>query len=238
MGLFSIVTPSFSMDSAETIYEKSVKIFTHKNIAVVIESTIKYQKGHSENRTFFLAKKKFNDGNESILIRFLEPDDIKCTAVLINREGDEVRRYAYFPALKRVRIIPDSDRSKEVFGIGISYEDLGLPKGQFKSPKTVNIEGVLFYQLTLVSDSKTTQYTIDSNSYQLKNMQVFKNGVLEKSITINEVKDYFGEDLIMSWDIHYPATNRTIYSVIRPESIREELKDSLFHKNKIKRCKF
>ncbi|MEA3406357.1 MAG: outer membrane lipoprotein-sorting protein [Pseudomonadota bacterium] len=238
IGLISISGSAIAIESAEEIYKKGVKIFVHKSIGAIIDSTIHYENGDQEKRAFFLAKKEQNSDKSSILIRFLEPDDIKCTAVLVNKIGDKDKRYAYFPALKRVRIIPESDKGKEVFGIGISYEDLGAPQGQFEEPKEIDREGVIHYQLTLVDSSKTSQYLIDSTSYQLKEMNVLKNGDLEKKVVINEIKPYFGDDLITSWNINYPKTNRSIQYSIRPDSITEKLKDSLFHKNKLKRCKF
>jgi len=238
LGLVSITSNAIALESAEEIYQKGVKIFVHKSIGAIIDSTIHYENGDQEKRAFFLAKKEQSTEKSSILIRFLEPDDIKCTAVLVNKIGEEDKRYAYFPALKRVRIIPESDKGKEVFGIGISYEDLGLPQGKFEEPKEIDKEGVIHYQLTLVDESKTSQYLIDSSSYQLKEMNVFKQGTLEKQVIINEIKPYFGDDLITSWDINYPQTNRSIQYSIRPDSITENLKNSLFHKNKLKRCKF
>ncbi len=236
--LATLATPAMSAETAEDIYKKGVKIFVHKSIGAIIDSTIHYQSGEQEKRAFFLAKKEQSTDKSSILIRFLEPDDIKCTAVLVNKDGDEAKRYAYFPAIKRVRIIPESDKGKEVFGIGISYEDLGIPEGEFETPKQIDIDGVQHYQLTLIDGNKTSQYTIDSGAYQLKEMKVFKHGELEKKVIINEIKPYFGDDLITSWDITYPKTNRSIQYSIRPDSVTEDLKSSLFHKNKLKRCKF
>ena len=238
LAVSSLSTQVVAIETAEEIYKKGVKIFVHKSIGAVIDSNILYQNGDQEKRAFLLAKKEHSDTESSILIRFLEPDDIKCTAVLVNKIDEEDKRYAYFPALKRVRIIPESDKGKEVFGIGISYEDLGEPKGQFEEPKEIDRNGVLHYQLTLIDDDKKSQYFIDSINYHLKQMDVYKSGALEKTIIINEIKPYFGDDLITSWDITYPNSNRSIKYSIRPNSITEDLKDSLFHKNKLKRCKF
>jgi len=238
VAVTALSTQAIAIESAEQIYKKGVKIFVHKSIGAVIDSTIQYENGDKENRSFFLGKKEHDQDNSSILILFLEPDDIKCTAVLVNKESAEDKRYAYFPALKRVRIIPESDKGKEVFGIGISYEDLGEPQGTFEVPKKIAREGVINYQLTLVDNNKTSKYFIDSNTYKLNQMDVYKNGELEKNIIINEIKPYFGEDLITSWDISYPETNRSIQYAIRADSITQDLSDSLFHKNKLKRCKF
>lgn len=238
LSMTALSTQAFAMESAEEIYKKGVKIFVHKSIGAVIDSNIRYENGDQEKRTFFLGKKEHNKDNSSILILFLEPDDIKCTAVLVNKENDVDKRYAYFPALKRVRIIPESDKGKEVFGIGISYEDLGEPQGQFEEPKKLVHNGVVNYQLTLVDNNKTSKYFIDAKTYKLNQMDVYKQGKLEKSIIINDIKPYFGDDLITSWDITYPDTNRSIEYSIRPDSIKQELRDSVFHKNKLKRCKF
>ena len=238
LSVTAISTQAFAIETAEEIYKKGVKIFVHKSIGAVIDSTIRYENGDEEKRAFFLGKKEHDKDNSSILILFLEPDDIKCTAVLVNKEGDEDKRYAYFPALKRVRVIPESDKGKEVFGIGISYEDLGEPQGTFEEPKEVERQGVVNYQLTLVDNDKTSEYFIDSTTFKLNQMDVYKKGKLDKTIVINEIKPYFGDDLITSWDINYPNSSRSIKYSIRPESIKQELSDSLFHKNKLKRCKF
>lgn len=244
LALTALTLTSFSSgsiyanDEAKDIYQKGVKIFVHKSIGAVIDSTIVYENGDEEKRAFFLAKKDHDENKNSILIRFLEPDELKCTSVLVNSEGEEAKRYAYFPAIKRVRIIPESEKGKEVFGIGISYEDLGIPEGEFDQPeKLTNEAGVSLYKLTLRDGSKTSEYLINADSYQLTQMNVYKQEVLQKSVKINDIQPYFGDDLITSWDIHYPQTNRTIYYSIRPDSVTEKLKSSLFHKNKLKRCK-
>lgn len=224
-------------EGEKELYKRSVKIFTQDKIALTVDSNIQYSDGSSEQRSFYLAKYEPEAGNRSLLIRFLEPDDIKCTAVLLNSNVDETKRYAYFPAIKRVRIIPEAEKGKEVFGIGISYEDLGEPQGDFQPLETVEIDNTPTYKLTLKGDGKTQVYFIDKATEAFKQMNVYKNGNLQKEIIIQEQQPFLGESLITRWTISYPDSDRKIDYQVRKSSVGNEFSDNIFHKNKLKRCK-
>ncbi|MDA3808184.1 MAG: outer membrane lipoprotein-sorting protein [Thiomicrorhabdus sp.] len=236
----AVVTESATVkpiEDAQTIYDRSVNIFSSKNIYFIVDSDIHYADGGTEERAFILAKKSSATDESSILIRFLAPSNIKCTTVLVNKSADQTSRFAYFPALNRTRVIPEKDKQKEVFGIGISYEDLNKPSGLFLPVKIVEKSGKKFYQLTLKDGAKSSVYLVSIGDYLLTEMTVFRDEQLEKRVKIHQVETFFREKMITSWEVFNPKKNRTIQYKIRPESIQLAAPASLFFKNSLSRCR-
>ncbi|MBO1925010.1 outer membrane lipoprotein-sorting protein [Thiomicrorhabdus sp. 6S3-12] len=231
-----LASSTVSAGEESALYEEAVKIFAQPKISLTVDSHIQFSEDTFEERSFFLAKYD-QDARRSLLIRFLEPDDIKCTAVLINSDVGTTQRYAYFPALKRLRVIPDSEKGNEVFGIGISYEDLGEPQGRFEPLETVELNGRLSYQLTMLEGDRKEVYFIDKNSHQFYQMRVYKGRELQKKVIINEMQPFFGEPLITSWQIEYPSSGKKISYRVRKNSVSQAFSGEIFQKNKLKRCR-
>ena len=225
------------IEDAQTIYDRSVNIFSSDNIYFIVDSDIRYADGETEERAFILAKESSGGDESSILIRFLAPANIKCTTVLVNKTADQTNRFAYFPSLNRTRVIPEKDKQKEVFGIGISYEDLNKPSGLFSPTEEVEKMGKKFYKLTLKEDNKSSIYLVSAEDYLLTELTVFKDEQLEKRVKIHQVETFFGEKMITAWEVFDPKKDRTIQYKIRSESIQQEPKASLFFKNSLSRCR-
>lgn len=220
---------------AEAIFAKSIKLFSLPNISFRVDSEIKYQ--HSEEqRSFFLAKQTTGLNEYSLLIRFISPTDIKCTAVLVKNKQKRVNRYAYFPSLNRVRIIPSKDENKEVFGIGISYEELSHKKGEFISASTLKKDHKLFYKLVLLYKNIRTDYYINQKNNLLENIDVFKNEKLIKKISILNTMDFKGNKIISSWKVDDIEHQKHINFKIDEESVTDQINKSLFFKNRLDRC--
>ena len=59
------------------------------------------------------------------MVRFLEPQEIRRTSVLIlERETESDDLYVYLPALRRTRHLSSSQRADSFFGTDLSYEDV------------------------------------------------------------------------------------------------------------------
>jgi hypothetical protein len=63
---------------------------------------------------------------DRVLIRFLSPNDIKCTGFLVwEHPSAEDERFLYLPALGRVRRISGAEKQESFVGSDLSYEDIG-----------------------------------------------------------------------------------------------------------------
>ncbi len=232
-------TPNISalLEDAQSIYDRSVKVFSTNNTAFIVDSEIHYADGETEERAFLLAKTSSSEDKSSVLIRFLAPTNIKCTTVLVNKAAEQTNRFAYFPSLKRTRVIPEKDKQKEVFGIGISYEDLNKPDGLFNPTEMLEQDGKAFYQLTLNEQSKSSVYLISTDEYLLTELTVFRDEQLEKKVKIHQIQEVFGEKMITAWEVVDPKKERAIQYKIRSESIKQNPQKSLFYKNSLSRCR-
>ena len=67
-----------------------------------------------------------NKRGDRILLRFVSPNDIKGTALLVWEHPDaEDERFLYLPALGRVRRIAGAEKQESFVGSDLSYEDIG-----------------------------------------------------------------------------------------------------------------
>lgn len=229
-----IIFAKSSVD-AEAIFEKSIKLFSLPNISFIVDSNIvsKYSK---EKRSFFLAKRSESLHDYSLLIRFIAPSDIKCTAVLVVNKKAKAKRYAYFPALDRVRIIPTKDENKEVFGIGISYDELSSKKGDFVSATTVKEGHKTFHKLVLIYKNKQTNYYINQHNNLLEKIEIHKNHKLIKKISILKTMNFKGNKIIKNWKVEDLEHHKHINFSIQKESVTDKINKNIFFKNRLGRC--
>ena len=85
------------------------------------------RQGRVRERTMVLQTLRGTAGRgDKILVRFLSPNDIKGTALLVweHPEGDD-ERFLYLPALGRVRRIAGEEKQQSFAGSDLSYEDIG-----------------------------------------------------------------------------------------------------------------
>ena len=224
-----------SSAKAEAIFEKSIKLFSLPNISFIVDSNI-ISKHHKEKRSFFLAKRSESLHDYSLLIRFIAPSDIKCTAVLVVNKKEKAKQYAYFPALDRVRIIPTKDENKEVFGIGISYDELSSKKGDFVSATTVKQGSKTFHKLVLNYKNKQTNYYINQQNNLLEKIEVHKNSKLVKKVSILKTMNFKGNKMITNWKVEDLKHHKNINFSIQKKSVTDKINKNIFSKNKLERC--
>jgi hypothetical protein len=90
--------------------------------------SITEKNGASRNRAISMTTKSFPDGLEKRLIKFMEPADVRGTAMLIVDNkilADEI--WIYLPALKKTRRIVSSEKGKSFMSSEFSNADIGSP---------------------------------------------------------------------------------------------------------------
>ncbi|RLA81896.1 MAG: hypothetical protein DRG78_08435 [Epsilonproteobacteria bacterium] len=222
--------------SAESVYNSSAKLFAFDNLSFKVNSTIK-SKTTTKKRSFIVAKKSANKSS-SLLIRFQEPKNIRCTAVLVKTESEKTTNYLYFPALKRVRVVPKKDQNSEIFGLGISYAELNSQGGDFQELEEVVIDKKKHYRITKLKSKMKYIYIIDAQTSVIKKIETYKKDTLQKEIFIKESITKAGNSLITKWDINDIKNDKELFYSIDKKSISTKLKPSMFHKNRLGRCTF
>jgi hypothetical protein len=95
----------------------------------VVSMSILNDKGQTRQRKLAMATKLYDGGKtEKRIYRFLAPDDVKGTGVLVfDYENDADDVWVYLPALRKTRRIVSSQRSQSFMGSEFSYADLNVP---------------------------------------------------------------------------------------------------------------
>lgn len=85
------------------------------------------RQGRVRERTMVLQTLRGTGGRgDKLLVRFLSPNDIKGTALLVwEHPGRDDERFLYLPALGRVRRIAGEEKQQSFAGSDLSYEDIG-----------------------------------------------------------------------------------------------------------------
>jgi hypothetical protein len=79
-----------------------------------------------ERTMTILTLRRPGDAGDKILVRFLYPNDIKRTALLVwEHPSADDERFLYLPALGRVRRIAGEEKQESFVGSDLSYEDIG-----------------------------------------------------------------------------------------------------------------
>jgi outer membrane lipoprotein-sorting protein len=155
--------------------------------------------GSIRNRTLSMTSKSYEGGLEKRLIRFLEPADVRGTAMLIidNRDiPDEM--WIYLPALKKTRRIVTSEKGKNFMSSEFSNADMSSPALSDFSFKYINTDrsgDQWVIESIPASDDKADEYGfsrrisyIDKDSYQTKKMEFYGfDNHLFKVIEIRDV---------------------------------------------------
>ena len=121
----------FSQPNGRSIMEKVDQIKSPYDIQTQIKMTLISNKGgkkRSRSRVLTSIEKKYENGifKTKSLLLFSQPKEIKGTAFLnwdrVDGKGDD--QWLYLPALKKVKRIRTSDKSRSFQGSDFSYEDL------------------------------------------------------------------------------------------------------------------
>ncbi len=222
---------------AQRIFKESINVFSMPTIHFIVDAEIN-ERGNKETRSFMIAKQTQNIDNYTLLMRFLSPMDIKCTAILINHTPKGMYRYAYFPSLNRVRMIPQQDSSKEILGMGISYDDLSDQKKNFSKAELITENNQKYYKLTQRTDYTHTIYYIGQHSRLLHKIEFFEQQHLTKRVLMMDTLEYQKQTMIKTWCIEDLKNTKTITFKIREKSVSDKINKQLFQKTKLDRCLF
>jgi hypothetical protein len=98
------------------------------SMSATIKLSITEKNGASRNRTISMTTKSFSGGLEKRFIKFIEPSDVRGTAMLVvdnKNAADEM--WIYLPALKKTRRIVSSEKGKSFMSSEFSNADMSSP---------------------------------------------------------------------------------------------------------------
>ena len=126
LGLL-IIPLSASSQSAKEMYRQTTVKTTPGNMEMTSTLTIIDARNRQRIRRIVTARKKFR-GTEKMILRFLEPTEVKGTTLLVydhDAKSDEM--WVYLPALHKVRRIVSEEKSKSFMGSEFSHADMSKP---------------------------------------------------------------------------------------------------------------
>jgi outer membrane lipoprotein-sorting protein len=162
--------------------------------------TITEKGGSVRKRTISMTTKSYPDGTEKRLVKFLEPADVKGTALLVidNKDiADEM--WIYLPALKKTRRIVSSEKGKSFMSSEFSNADMSSPPVSDFIDKHLPQSGEnnqWIIESRPVTSDKADEYGysrkvsyFNSDTWQLKKMEFYNfDNQLYKVIEMKNIK--------------------------------------------------
>jgi hypothetical protein len=113
---------------ADNIMSRSRELSITGSMSATISLSIVEKGGSSRYRTISLTTKSYPDGMEKRFIKFIEPADVKGTAMLvIDNKNSSDEMWIYMPALRKTRRIISSEKGKSFMSSEFSNADMSSP---------------------------------------------------------------------------------------------------------------
>jgi hypothetical protein len=131
--LLPLLQAAAQQPDAETIMNKSRELTLTGSLSANLTLTITEKNGSARVRKISMLSKSFADGTEKRIIKFLEPADVRGTAMLIfDNKSSADEMWIYLPALKKTRRIVSSEKGKSFMSSEFSNADMSSPaQGDF-----------------------------------------------------------------------------------------------------------
>jgi len=113
---------------AAQIMNNSRDLSITSSLSANVVLTITEKTGSTRSRTISMMTKSYADGLEKRFIRFIEPADVRGTAMLVvdnKNSADEM--WIYLPALKKTRRIVSSEKGRSFMSSEFSNADMASP---------------------------------------------------------------------------------------------------------------
>jgi len=219
--LLPLLQAAAQQPDAGQIMSKSRDLSITGSLSANINLTITEKGGAIRNRTIAMTTKSYTDGLEKRFIRFIEPADVRGTAMLVvdnKNMADEM--WIYLPALKKTRRIVTSEKGKSFMSSEFSNADMSSPTLSDFVNRHLNKSGInnqWIIESIPVNDNKADEYgysrkisyiSIDKNQVQKMEFYNFDNELFK----IIEIKSIFplsdGKYLVKNMVANNLNTNR------------------------------
>ena len=239
--MMPLVQAAAQLPDPEEIMKKSRELGLTGALSANIDLRITEKNGSSRSRTISMSTKSYPDGVEKRFLRFLDPPDVRGTAMLIvdnMNSADEM--WIYLPALKKTRRIVSSEKGRSFMNSEFSNADIASPPvTDFVNEHTAGSgkNNQFIIESIPADEEKADEYAytkkisyIVMDSYQISRMEFYNfDNELFKTIIIKSVHTLSdGKYLVSNMVATNHLTNRE--SEIRMSNISESAKvdDSVF----------
>ena len=187
------------------LMEKARELTMSGNLQSTVTLTITEKNGTVRSRKVSMVSKTY-DGTEKRMIKFLDPADVRGTAMLIVDNKDlQDEMWIYLPALKRTRRIVSSEKGKSFMSSEFSNADMA--SGSNADFKTSHMpgsgeNGEWIIESKPVNDEKADEYGfsrkvtwIDKKDLKIKKIDFYNfDGKLFKTIEIVATQPQAGKE--------------------------------------------
>jgi len=167
MSVLLLSQVSGQLPDADQILNKSREQTMVGSMQATISLSITEKNGAKRNRTIAMTTKSFSGSLEKRFIKFLEPADVRGTAMLIvdNKDiTDEI--WIYLPALKKTRRISSSENGKSFMSSEFTNADMASPKlADFKNK---HLEGSGTNNTWIIESAPISEDKADEYGYSKK----------------------------------------------------------------------
>jgi hypothetical protein len=159
----------FAEEDGKQIMQKSQDAMTVDGSESVSTLTINDGKGNQRVRKFSSATKKISKDLTKSVMRFLEPADVKGTGILtFDYESKDDDMWLYMPALRKVRRIVSSEKTKSFMGSEFTNSDITNPNIDEYSYKLIGIENFNNVECLKIEITPATKDIANAYGYSKK----------------------------------------------------------------------
>jgi hypothetical protein len=197
------------LPDASVIMSKSREMSLTGSMSATVNLSITEKNGSQRLRSISMTTKSFPDAVEKRFIKFLEPADVRGTAMLIiDNQNTQDEMWIYLPALKKTRRIVSSEKGKSFMSSEFSNADMSSPtlsdfKNKHLDGSSADKQWII--ESIPVDEDKADEYgyskkisIINPSNYQVLKMDFYNfDNELFKTIEIKSVYPVAGGKFIV-----------------------------------------
>ena len=233
---------------ASMIMSKSRDLSLTGTMSANINLSITEKNGATRLRTISMTTKSYPDGLEKRFIKFIEPADVRGTAMLvIDNKNIADEMWIYLPALKKTRRIVSSEKGKSFMSSEFSNADMSSPTLSDFVNKHIGESGAdnqWIIESKPVNEEKADEYGfskkisyISMDKYQILKMEFYNfDNELFKIIEIKSIYALLdGKFIIKDMIANNVLTNRKSEIIMSNISEGVKVDDSVFSLQNLER---
>jgi len=214
---------------------------TGNDMTANVTMKITSKTGMVKTREFKMYELKGKTGDSSVLIKFLQPADVKGTSFLTTESaGSAKNQYIYLPSLKKTTRIASSDKNKPFMGSDLTYDDFGsrnLGDYSFKLLGEESYNGKSCWKVESTSKDtgssiRRTVSLVDKESYIIVSADFYdKAGTLFKQMRVSKSEKIGGFWTMVELEMKNISTGSSTSLAFSEVSYNSGLSASMFSKD-------
>jgi hypothetical protein len=186
--LILIIQTGGMAQTAREISDKAMNMIEKNSMEMTSVLKIMDDKGRERVRKMVISTREFN-GITKTLVKFLEPADIRGTAMLVYDYPDTPDdMWIYLPALRKVRRIVSDEKGNSFMGSEFSNADLSIPEPENFEYKIVSVELLDGSDCWKIEASCKNGDISQEYGYVKRLMWIDKNNFLTRKIEYYDMK--------------------------------------------------